>query len=132
MQFGRIDEAVELFERVTSIDPTRGHKALINARRFPDDPDTLQRLEQLARTPGMEGSVRASLLFQLAAVCESREDYDKAFALADEANAASRRLLHYDPQAHRQHCARVRHAFPKALYETPSGVWSRNDAYRCS
>lgn len=121
MQLGRIDEAVELFERVASIDPTRGQKALINARRFPDDPDTLQRLEQLARTPSNEGSVRASLLFRLAAVWESRGEYDKAFALADEANAASRRLLHYAPQAHRQHCARIRHAFPKALYENRPG-----------
>lgn len=121
MQLGRIDEAVDLFERVASIDPTRGHKALINARRFPNDPDTVQRLEQLARTPGVEGSVRASLLFQLAALYENRMEYDKAFALADEANAASRRLLRYAPQTHRQHCARIRHAFPKALYENRPG-----------
>ena len=71
--------------------------------------------------PSMEGSVRTGLLFQLAAVWEKRADYDKAFALADEANAASRRLLRYDPKAHRQHCARIRHAFPKALYENRPG-----------
>jgi tetratricopeptide (TPR) repeat protein len=41
MQLGRIDEAVALFERVKAIDPTRGHGALINARRFPQDADTL-------------------------------------------------------------------------------------------
>ncbi|RPJ19884.1 MAG: sulfotransferase family protein, partial [Planctomycetaceae bacterium] len=52
---------------------------------------------------------------------EKRADYGKAFALADEANAASRRLLRYDPKAHRQHCARIRHAFPKALYEHRPG-----------
>ena len=39
------------------------------------------------------------------------------FALAEEANTASRRLLRYDMEAHRQHCARTRYAFPKALYE---------------
>ena len=121
MQLGNIDEAVGLFERVKAIDSTRGHGALINARRFPEDADTLRRLEQLARTPGMEGSVRTGLLFQLAAVWEKRADYLKAFALADEANAASRRLLRYDPKAHRQHCARIRHAFPKALYEHRAG-----------
>ena len=120
MQLGRIDEAVALFERVKAIDPARGHGALISARRFPEDVDTLHRLEQLARTPGMEGSVRTGLLFQLAAAWETREDYDKAFALADEANAASRRLLRYDPKAHRQRCARIRYAFPKALFERRS------------
>jgi tetratricopeptide (TPR) repeat protein len=117
LQLGRIDEAVQTFRRVTTTDPVRGYGALIHARRFPEDEDTLQRLEQLARTPGLHGPVRTSLLFQLAAARERRAEYDRAFALADEANAASRRLLRYDPVAHRQRCARIRHAFPKALYE---------------
>ncbi len=117
MQLGRIDEAVALFERITDLDPARGHAALINARRFPHDDEMLERLEALARTPALEGSVRSGLLLQLAAAWEKREDYGRAFALADEANAASRRLLHYDPQAHRQRCARIRHAYPRALFE---------------
>src|SRR5690606_16294484 len=41
--------------------------------------------------------------------------------LADEANAAIRRLLRYAPAAHRARCARIRHAFPKALYEHRPG-----------
>ena len=117
MQLGRIDEAVALFDRVKSIDPTRGYSALINARRFPQDEATLRRLEELARASGMHGSVHTGFLLQLAAAWEQHEDYDHAFALANEANAASRRLLRYDKQAHRQRCARIRHAFPKALYE---------------
>ncbi len=121
MELGRLDEAAALFERLKGVDPARGHGALITARRFPADDDTLHRLERLARTPGMEGSVHTGLLFQLAAAWEKREDYDRAFALADEANSASRRLLRYDPKAHRQHCARIRHAFPRALYEQRTG-----------
>ncbi len=117
LELGRIDEAVALFERVKAIDPARGHGALIRVSRFPEDDQTLQRLEQFARTSGMEGSVRTGMLFQLAAAWDKRGDYHRAFALADEANAASRRLLRYDPKAHRQHCARIRHAFPKALYD---------------
>ena len=106
-----------MFERIRAIDPARGHAGLIHARRFPEDDATLHRIERLARTPDMEGSVRTGLLFQLAAAWEKRGDCGRAFALADEANTASRRHLHYDPKAHRQHCARIRHAFPKALYE---------------
>ena len=117
MQLGRINEAAALFEQVSAMDPARGYSALINARRFPQDDATLERLEQLARTPGMHGSVRTGLLLQLAAAWEQREDYDRAFALAEQANAATRRSLRYDKQAHRQRCARIRHAFPKALYE---------------
>ena len=121
MKLGRIDEAVSLFKRVEAIDPLRGHGALINARHVPDDVATLGRIEELARTPGMEGSVRTSLLFQLAAAWEKHADHEKAFALAEEANVASRRFLRYEPKGHRQYCARVRHAFPKALYEHRRG-----------
>jgi tetratricopeptide (TPR) repeat protein len=121
MQLGRIDEAIAVFQRIKAIDPTRGEGALISARRFPEDDATLHRLERLARTPGMEGPVRTGLLFQLAAAWEDREDYDRTFALADEANTASRRLLRYDPRAHRQHCARIRYAFPRALFEHRPG-----------
>ena len=117
MQRGQIDEAVALFERVKAIDPARGYSALINARRFPDDEDTLLRLEQAARQPSLEGAVRSGLLLQLAAAWEKRQDYEQAFALATEANNASKKHLNYDAKAHRNQCARVRHAFCKALYQ---------------
>ncbi|SFP89000.1 tetratricopeptide repeat-containing sulfotransferase family protein [Pseudomonas borbori] len=122
MQLGRIDEAVTLFARASEIDPARGHAALINARHFPDDVATLEQLERLARMPGPEGRVRSGLLFSLAAAWEKRKDYAKAFVLADEANTASRKLLNYDPVAHRQRCARIRHAFNRELYEHRGGL----------
>lgn len=122
MQLGRINDAIALFEQVKALDPVRGHSALINARRFPDDDTTLQRLEALARVPSLEGSVQPGLLLQLTAAWEKRKDYAKAFALADEANRASRALLGYDPAAHRQACARIRHAFSRSLYEHRPGI----------
>ncbi|MGE6223972.1 sulfotransferase [Aeromonas media] len=122
MQLGRLEEAVALFERVKVIDPVRGHGALINARRFPEDDATLHHLERLARRPGPEGAVKPGLLLQLAAAWEKRKDYAKAFALADEANGAGRTLLRYDPAAHRQACARIRHAFSRSLYEHRRGI----------
>jgi tetratricopeptide (TPR) repeat protein len=121
MQRGKIDEAIALFERIKAIDPAKGYSALINARRFPEDDETLARMEKLARQPSQEGTVRSGILFQLAAAWEKRKDYAKAFALAEEANTASRKFLKYDPKAHRNHCARIRHAFPKALYEYRQG-----------
>ncbi|WP_425257461.1 sulfotransferase [Rubrivivax sp. RP6-9] len=121
MQQGRIDEAVARFEQLRLLDPAKGLAALINARRFPQDAAALEHLEQAARMPGLEGSVRTGLLFQLAAAWEQRQDHDRAFALADEANAASRHHLRYDPVAHRQHCARIRHAFTRELYQHRSG-----------
>ena len=117
MQRGKIDEAIELFERVKAIDPAKGYSALINARQYPEDDVTLARLEQVANQPSLEGSERASMLFQLASVWEKRKDYDKAIELANSANRASRKFLKYDPKAHRQRSARIRYAFGSELYK---------------
>lgn len=117
MQRGNLEAAVALFERVRVLDPARGYSSLINARQFPEDEAVLHKMEKLARQPNLHGSINTGMLFQLAAAWEKRKDYDKAFQLAREANEASKKLLRYDPKAHRQTCARIRHAFPKALYD---------------
>jgi len=121
MQLGRIEEAIALFQSVKERNAGRGYGALINARHFPTDVATLDELETLARVPGVEGSLNTGLMFQLAAAWDKRGDYTKAFDLTDEANQANRRLLRYDAAAHRQHCARIRYAFPRALYENRTG-----------
>jgi tetratricopeptide (TPR) repeat protein len=117
MQQGNIDEALELFERVKQIDPIKGHSALINARRFPEDVETLDKMAAAAKQPSMEGSLKAGILFQLASAWEKRKEFDKAFGFAQQANAASKQFLPYNGKAHRNQCARLRHAFGKALFE---------------
>jgi len=124
LQRGRIDEAVALFEQVRAIDPVAGYTALINARKIPDDPAVLEKLEQAARMPSMAGEVRTGILFQLAAAREKRKEYERAFALVREANEASKKLLDYDPKAHRNRCARIRARFNRALYENRKGSGS--------
>jgi len=116
LQRGKIDESVELFERIKLIEPVSGYTALINARQFPEDIKTLEKLDKAARIPSLEGRVRSGILFQLAAAYEKHQDYDKAFAYATEANNLSKRFLHYDTKAHRQSCARIRYAFSQSLY----------------
>ncbi|WP_042011346.1 tetratricopeptide repeat-containing sulfotransferase family protein [Aeromonas fluvialis] len=127
MQRGDIDAAIALFERVKALDPAKGYASLINARQFPEDEKTLERIEKAARQPSLEGAVRSSLLLQLASAWEKRKAYDKAFALAVEANDASKKKLGYDPRAHRQSCARTRYAFCKALYEHRRDCGYRGD-----
>ncbi len=121
LQCGRIDAAVALFDRIKQIDPATGYASLINARQFPEDEATLTRLEEVARQPSLEGRIRADLLLLVAQAREKRREYDRAFALAREANQANRKLLRYDAQAHRNACARIRHAFCSALFERRRG-----------
>ena len=117
MQRGHIDEALALFERVKAIDPLKGYSALINARRFPEEVNILEKMAIAANKPSMEGSFRAGILFQLAASWEKRKEYDKAFGYAEQANIASKKFLPYDAKKHRDDCARLRTCFNKALYQ---------------
>lgn len=117
MQQGDIDGAIALYERIKQIDPVTGFSALINARQFPDDVHTLERMEKIAKQPSLEGKSRTGILFQLASAWEKRKEFDKAFELAQLANNTSKAVLHYDPIAHRQRCARIRYGFSKSLFE---------------
>ena len=121
MQRGNIDEAIALYEKVKTVNPAQGYSALINARQFPQDEETLQRMERAARQPGLEGRVKSGLLLQIASACEKRKEYDRAFALAEESNNAQRKQLRYDPKEHRNYCFRIRSRYSKALYEHRKG-----------
>ena len=121
MQQGDIDKALALFERIKEIDPAKGYSALINARQFPEDEQVLERMEKSARQPSIEGSMRYSLLLQVATAREKRKEFDAAFKLAVEANSAGKKRLGYDPKAHRNQCARLRDVFSKPLFEHRKG-----------
>ena len=127
LQRGNVDEALALFERIKAVDPVAGHSALIGARRFPEDPKTLMRLERAARVPSLGGEVRSGLLFRLAAAWEKQGNYERAFDLVDEANEASRKTLPYDAKTHRERCARVRTRFCRALYDNRPGTGLDSD-----
>ncbi|MDP2504451.1 tetratricopeptide repeat-containing sulfotransferase family protein [Oceanobacter sp. 3_MG-2023] len=117
MQLGRVDDAIDWYERIQRFDPAAGFAGLVNAHRFPEDENTLHRLEKLAQRPGLSGSVSTSLLFQLATAWEKRGNYDKALALVRQANEASKLHIPYDPVAHRQQCARIRYAFSRSFFQ---------------
>jgi tetratricopeptide (TPR) repeat protein len=117
LQWGRIDEATTLFEAVADHHPIAGYGALIGARHFPEDEKVLAGIEQMAYTPSLEGPMKSSLLFNLAAVYEHRKEYDKAFHLAQEANQASRHHLRYKATEHRDYCQRLQQYFSREFFQ---------------
>lgn len=122
LQWGRVDEAEAEFARVKEHHPIAGCSALISARRFPDDPDILARIDRLAHSPSLEGSVRSSLLFNLASSYEHLKDYPKAFAYAEAANRSSRQHLPYDAAAHRQRIQDIKKTFNRDFYDRRQGL----------
>lgn len=121
LQWGRIDEAVAQFEAAAEQHPVAGCGALIQARRFPDDPEILERIEKVAHLPSLEGPVKSSLLFDLAAAWEHRKDYPKAFRFAREANAASRKFLPYQAGAQRERCHRILRTYGAGFFAARAG-----------
>lgn len=116
LQWGRVDEAIAQFEAVTARHPIAGYGALINARRFPDDPEVLTRIEKMAYIPSLQGPVSSGLLFDLAAAWEHRKDYAKAFHFANEANTASRKYVSYSAEKHQNKCLAIRRTFNHAFF----------------
>ncbi len=116
MQQGDIEEALKLFKEVKQLDFVKGYSSLINARNFPDEA-VLEKLEKVALQPSLEGSLRTGILFQLVTVWDKRKHYRKAFEFAIQANEASKLLLSYNAQEHRQQSSKIRMSFCKALYE---------------
>jgi tetratricopeptide (TPR) repeat protein len=106
MQLGRVDEAVECYEKVREIAPMHGWDQLIHARQIPEDPSVLEQMEAAAHRPSMEGPVRTNLLFTLAAAWEKKKNYEKAWGFAVEANMATKLRLPYRPEVHRSRVER--------------------------
>lgn len=117
LQWGRVDEAMGLFESVAQRHPAAGYGALISARRFPDDDAILANIERMAHVPSLEGSVKSGLLFDLAAVYEHRGDHARAFHFARQANQASRQYLPYRASEHRDYCHRLQRNFSRHFFQ---------------
>jgi tetratricopeptide (TPR) repeat protein len=121
LQNGRVTEAIDCFERVRVSDPLQGWMQLINARELPDDPEVLESMERMARRPGIEGPVISNTLFTLATAWDKKKNYDKAFKLAQDANDATKNLINYKPDSHRQMVDKLLSVFSKDLASAREG-----------
>jgi tetratricopeptide (TPR) repeat protein len=121
MQNGKVAEAMECFNQVRAVAPLQGWSQLIHAREVPQDPKVLEDMERAAHQPGLEGPVRSSLLYTVAAAWDKKKEYDRAMTLAREANEASKKLLTYDPAAHRQRVEREIARFSANFMQSRTG-----------
>ena len=102
LEQGRVIEAKKQFELLKTVAPLMGWNQLINIREVPEDPVVLEQMELMARQPSLEGPMRYSLLLNIASAYDKKKDYDRAMQLAVEANKAAKKILRYDPVAHRK------------------------------
>ncbi|NQU57368.1 MAG: sulfotransferase [Rhodospirillales bacterium] len=113
---GRIDEAIEHFERAAEINPG-ALVALVNARVFPDDPEVIEKMQKFARNPLIPSEARSSMSFALTSVHEKRGDFDDAFEHANQANAQVDKVIDYSPQFTRRYIDAIIRNFTPRLFE---------------
>ena len=121
LQWGKVEAATALFQSVAEHHPCAGYGALIQARHFPNDEAVLATIEHTAYSSSLEGIVRSSVLFNLAAVYEHRKDYTRAFQFAKEANEGNGHHLRYRATKHRDYCQRLQQYFSSNFYQQRVG-----------
>jgi len=122
LQHGRIDEASACFHQLKRFAPAAGWSQLIQMRELPDDPAVLERMEQMALRPSLEGPVQSGLMFSLASAWERLRDADRAWAAVTTANTAVRQLIGYDPARHRAVVEREMARFSRAFVASREGA----------
>jgi len=127
MQLGKVSEAVALYERLKTNSPVAAWSHLIHARQLPDDPTVLEEIEAAARRPSLEGPVKTNLLFTLASAYEKTGEYEKAWGFATEANNATKQLLGYSAEEHRDKVEREIARFSKAFMESRADFGSDSE-----
>lgn len=121
MQLGRVDEATALFEELKKVAPLQGWSQLIQAREMPDDPKVLEQMALAARRPSLEGPMQSHFLFTLASAWEKKQDYEKAWQFATEANIAAKNHLQYRPEQHRSRVEREIARFSAEFMKSRAG-----------
>jgi tetratricopeptide (TPR) repeat protein len=120
MWTGRIDEAVECFERAAEINPAV-LASLIEARAMPDDGAALETLVGLADNRLLPPAARAAMAFALVKAFESRGEHARAFGYADRANAIQRRTIDHDAASHSAYVDRIIETFTPSLFREHAG-----------
>jgi len=118
---GRMDEAVEYFERASEIDPN-ALANLVQAGQIPDDPAAIERMEKMASNPFFADNPRGAMAFSLAKVYEKRKDFDEAFRWLEEANKRTGKTVKYDPEAHSVYIDSLIEAWTPEIFERFAGL----------
>jgi len=124
-QFGRVDDAQELFRRALAKMPNAMQTwfALAMIKKFtPGDPDLLA-MERLEHVPGVPPEVRASLYYGLGKAREDCGDVDRAFDYYSKGAALIRMTRPFDLDGHRAEAEAVIRDFTPSNLEklAPSG-----------
>lgn len=123
---GKLDEAIEMFERAAQLNPS-ALAALVHARRFPEDPEVVDRMATFAANPLVPTEARSSMNFALATLYENKKDFGKAFEHVNEANGLTQRIINYEPGYTTTRVDAILRMFDRDLFERCLGMGSESE-----
>jgi tetratricopeptide (TPR) repeat protein len=121
MWTGRIDEAVECFEKAARISP-QALAALVTARKFPEDEATIERMRRFAADPLVPSEGRSGMHFALASTFDKLAEYGRAFEHLDAANTLVRKGIDYDPDRFSRQIEATMKVFREPLFRRTTGM----------
>lgn len=126
MWIGKLDEAVELFERAAQINPS-ALAALVQARKFPEDEAVISRMVSFAKSPLIPSEARSAMNFALANLYENRKDFGAAFLHVREANTLTQKVINFTPDHYTTRVNAIIEIFDEALFDRCAGMGSESE-----
>jgi tetratricopeptide (TPR) repeat protein len=118
---GKLDEAAECFEQASEINPM-ALASLVKARKMPEDPAAIERMEQIAENRVMKNEPRATMSFALAELHDKAGDYEKAFHFLEMGNKLVDAELNYNPMGFTRRVDANSRIFTREYFEQLPGI----------
>lgn len=120
---GKLDEAAELFADAADINPM-ALAQMVNAKRLPDDPDALEKMETIADNPLMPDPARITMSFALAEIYDKRKDAERAFHYLSQGNLLTDKTVNYNSDAFSAQVDALKTVYSKEFFASLPAVRS--------
>jgi tetratricopeptide (TPR) repeat protein len=110
---GDAEAAIASYEEALRLKPDYAeiHYNLAFARKFSENDEHLQQLQDLADQPDLSDNDRCYIDFALGKAYEDIQDYDRSFARCEQGNRLRKAMLGYDIAADREQFAQIRRVY---------------------
>lgn len=112
---GKLDEAAELFADAADINPM-ALAQMVNAKRLPEDPEALEKMERIADNPLTADPARITMSFALAEIYDKRKDAARAFHYLALGNRLTDKRVSYDPAHFRAQVDSLKAAYTSEFF----------------
>ena len=126
---GRMDEAIEQYQKALEIDPDHApaYYNLSRSQMSQDDGDDTSRMEEMLKDESLDTNRRINLHFTLGKIYDDLGIYDKAFPHFENGNNLDTRGDPFNADGHSMVINRIKAVFNKKFLSTHRGMGSESE-----